>query len=120
MGRQEHQVKPPAILYDVTQQVVDLLSDGKYGELLSRCSESRITEAEIKEAIRLDEPDPLVRPPGSAYREFMHVYEITGTSKWTVEMSLWTESRESDLTLALTIDIGARPPSVELLSLHVM
>jgi hypothetical protein len=108
-------------LSSTTRDLAELLARGDYDSVVGRCVKSRLTSHDLRTVIR-DYGRKLVSPPVDAYKNLDEV-QLSGAAvpTWSVRAPLWTaEEGRSDLTLELTIALGAGEASVELDDLHVL
>jgi hypothetical protein len=109
------------VVRSTTREMVDQLARGDYESLVGRSVKSRLNSDELRTVIR-DYGRKLVSPPGDTYKN-LDAVQMKGAAvpTWSVRAPLWTEDEgRSDLTLELTIAVGAGTPSIKLDDLHVL
>ena len=109
------------VMIATAREMADQLACGDYDLLVERCVKSRLTSDDLRTVIR-EYGRKIVSPPADAYKD-LDVVQVKGTvvPTWSVRAPLWTEEEgRSDLTLELTIAVGAGAPRVELDDLHVL
>lgn len=104
------------------KRIVELLVDGRYGDLETVTSGVRLSAQEIRAAVE-DYGRTLVVPSAQAY-DLLDAIEVREAlpRRWSVTMPLWTrEEGRSDLSLELTVVAeGPQSTRVELDDLHVL
>lgn len=85
------------------KNLVELLVNSKFAEIVTRNENGRLSEDEIKVAIN-DYPGSITLPPDSAY-DTVCVYDVydESTEARKVEFDLWYDEEISDLTLSADI-----------------
>jgi hypothetical protein len=109
------------VLRMVLRSVVERLARGEYQALVAESSASRMTVAELGDAVN-DYRRTLVIPPEAAYQT-LNTVQVRGTSSptWSVRFPMWTrEEGKSDLTLELTVVVNEGGARFELDDLHVL
>jgi hypothetical protein len=106
----------------IVSNVMRLLVDGRFDDLVRLTRGRRLTSIEIQQAV-VDYGRRLMMPPESAYRQLMEItsIETSEPSQWSVEMPLWTrEEGQSDLTIELTVTQTGSGHDVEIDDIHVL
>lgn len=109
------------IVRTTTRDIVNLISDGHYGQVLQMCSISRLSEKDIETALR-NYGRTFVRP-AAEFDKCLDLVQVAGRSPtvWSIRAPLWTiEEGRSDLTLELTVTDATSGPVIELDDLRVM
>ncbi len=109
------------VVRSVARGIVEQLARGDYESPVEQSVKSRLTKDDLRTVIR-EYGRKLVPPPRDAYKN-LDAVQVKGAAvpTWSVRAPLWTEEEgRSDLTLVLTIGVGAGAPSVELDDLHVL
>jgi hypothetical protein len=108
------------VLQFTAWEIVDQFARGDYDSIIQRCIKSRLTSNDLHKVIS-DYGGRLMSAPKGAYQKLDAVQvKDAAIPTWSVRVPLWTEDGRSDLTLELTIALGAGNPTVELDDLHVL
>ena len=105
----------------IVGQILSWLAVGDFAKLVELTKGVRMSDDEIKRAIR-DYGKTICTPPKRAF-DLMDVVAIRNAAipQFSVRMPLWTEEEgRSDLTLELTIRIPDKSIEVELDDIHVL
>jgi hypothetical protein len=108
---------------NLTRQIVELLVEQNYQQVVALTSGVRLCEEEISRTIS-QYGRTLMSPPESAFSS-MAIQEvkaprIAGVRQWAVAISLWTkEEGRSDLTVEFTI-LESDPAIIEIDDIHVL
>lgn len=106
----------------VVRNIMRLLVDGKFDDLVTITHGRRLTAFEMQQAIK-DYGRRLVMPPESAYSQLIDMVfvEASAPSQWSIEMPLWTrEEGQSDLSIELTVTQAEVAFDVQIDDIHVL
>lgn len=109
------------IIKSLLKALVKRLVDSNYGEIIARNENGRLTEAEIRKAIK-DYPGVLSLPPDSAY-DATYIYDIYDERKQArqIEFDLWYDGKPSDLTLSAEVCLVSKSKfGIFLSDIHVL
>lgn len=111
----------PAALEKTVRSLVNRLAAGDYEGVIAACTASRLTGADLRDAIS-PYGRTLVEPPRNAGPVLDAIaVESTKSPTWSVRVPLWTKAEgQSDLTLELTLIERNGHWDVELDDLHVL
>lgn len=93
-------------IIQVTKNLVTLLVNSRFGEVVNREENGRLSSEDIKNALD-DYPGTITIPPDSAYQK-MYIYDVYDEKSEArkIEIDLWYDGNVSDLTLSADVSKG--------------
>lgn len=104
----------------IIRQVESALVNKDFDKAVSLAEESRLTAQDIEDVLNKYGGEVTIAP-GYVF-DSLEIIPIVGSNSksWHVDFDLWTDGKQSDLTLSLTIDLTDKGTAFSIDDLHIM